>query len=195
MPKRAGWREPDRHTIAPSARECARRIGMNPRTFADFAKGGVVKPRADGRWDTRVVCAALAEHDAAQTTAEVAGGRKAGDALERLRTANAQKAEIELARMRGELIECATVHAAYGEVVAIVRAGLLAMPKLAAVELANQSAAAVERWCDAWARDLARAFEERCAAVKLIAPSSQPVAEGGGESAKRRGRKPREAKR
>ena len=98
------------------------------------------------------------------------GEGRPSDALERLREVRVEIAREELARMRGELIPCATVHGAYGEVVAIVRAGLLTLPKLAAVELANQGPAAIEKWCDRWARDLADTFHERCAAVKLVPP-------------------------
>lgn len=176
MPKRASWKEPEKHTIAPSARECARRIGMNPRTFADLAKGEVVKARADGRWDTRAVCAALAAHDAAQTTAEENPGKKTGEALERLRTANAQIAEIELAKLRGEVIERDAVHVAYGEVVAIVRAGLLAMPKWGAVNLANLSSDKIEVLLDRHVRRIADDFQTRCGEVRLVVPSVAPAA-------------------
>lgn len=97
-------------------------------------------------------------------------GAGASGNLERLRGIRADIAAMELQRMRGELLERGRIHSAFGEVVAIVRAGLLGLPRWGAVNLANLPGEKIETLVDAHVRALADDFQKRCGEVKLTAP-------------------------
>ena len=185
MPARAFWIEPKKHRIVGSAKACALAVQMVPRTFADLVAAKVVAPREDGKFDTRMVSKALREHYAAldamaERRASGAGGSKAqvSDALERQRGLRSDLLELELEAMRGRLVERDAVHAALGEVVAIHRSRLMGLPKLGAVELANQTPAQVEKWLDRWARGFGEEMQATWDRLPFLqaAPQSSPQA-------------------
>lgn len=96
--------------------------------------------------------------------------------LERLRELQGDKAEIELARTRGELVDRDSVHAAFAQVVEIVKADLMALPGWAASELTSLGPEEIEKRLERKTRAIALGFERKCGDVRLIAavPKQEP---------------------
>lgn len=174
MPAKAAWTEPKVHRIVATVAECARLIGMNSRTFHHKLGEGKLHAMKDGRWSTKLVCEQLRAEDAARDAKKAeraaASGGRSSEALERKRQLEGDLMAIQLATKRGKLIERSRVHSAFGEVVAIVRAGLMTLPRWGAVNLANLPAEKIEPQIDQKVRALAEDFQKRCGEVKLTAP-------------------------
>ena len=169
MPARAGWTEPSKHTIQPSARLCAKAIAMNPRTFADFAAIAVVAPRADGRWDTRAVCKALAAHDDAKATVRVTTDPKLSAALERGREVRADLLQLELDTLRGKLMDQDTAFGLYAQMAQLFQTELESLGDKLAVECANQPETFLKRWGDKFGREVGKKLDDRWNSITFVA--------------------------
>lgn len=80
------------------------------------------------------------------------------DELERLRRANASIRELDLARLRGELLRRDDVAAEWRRRVLAVRAKLLALPRTIAGRCANSPAPVVDAEASAIIRDILEEF-------------------------------------
>lgn len=96
--------------------------------------------------------------------------------LERLRELQGDKAEIELARTRGELVDRDSVYAAISQVVEIVKADLMALPGWGASELTSLGPEEIEKRLERKTRAIALGFERKCGDVRLIpaVPKQEP---------------------
>lgn len=68
MPRPLVFFEPKTHRVVKGLTELGRELGMNRVTLHRYNKSGVIKPRKDGQWDTRLVVAALRKQQAALHT-------------------------------------------------------------------------------------------------------------------------------
>lgn len=156
-----------------SVSKLATELGMDRRTIVKRLEG--LKPARDGARGAklfylsdvipRVVDAAVED---AIKNRRVAGGSVDGkelaeemaDAKLRLAVAQADQAEIELRKTKGDLIESERVQGLWENLVTAFRAKLLSLPSRASVQTAGLDPKAVERHIDAMVRE---ALEELAA--------------------------------
>ena len=119
-----------------SATELAAVLGLSARRVRELAEAGVLKRRGRGRYD-----AAEATRDYARHLREVAAGRAAAtggdgglDLVEqraRLAAAQADRAELELAARRGQLVDAEQVKAGFVNMVTTAKTRLMGVPSKA----------------------------------------------------------------
>ena len=99
-------------------------IGISPGNLSEKTRMGLLKPVARGRFLAVESVSAYCEHLRAG-----AGGRgKKSPERERLLAAQAETAELKLAKLRGELVSVDEVEREWSDVLRQVRAELLALP-------------------------------------------------------------------
>jgi phage terminase Nu1 subunit (DNA packaging protein) len=116
-----------------SARELAPLLGITANRLTVLAKDGVIPKQGRAAYPLKDAVRAYVEF-----TRENPGGRKreSSEAKERLTLAQAERAEVALARDRGELLSADEVRAEWLSVVADLKARLLALPNRVAARTA-----------------------------------------------------------
>ncbi len=97
-------------------------LGLTTRTINQLCDSGVVVRISFGRYDLEASVKNYVEKLR----------QKTGNARDRLNNAQAEIAELKLAEQRGELVPAAAVAATWANMLADIRAGLLAVPERAA---------------------------------------------------------------
>jgi len=120
-------------------------LGVTARTVTELARKGVIPRAGRGRWDPGEVVPAYCRH-----LREQAAGRGDGLGLdltaERAKLARAQtaRAELEMARIRGELVDAQAVGLKYTAMVSAAKSKLLAVPSKAKGRLHHLTVADIE---------------------------------------------------
>lgn len=186
MPKQARWKQPDQHEETQSVTRASKVMGMARDTFQNLANAGFIRPNAAGLWDTRLLVDQLAAYQA-EASAKPKGSKGEVDPeLSRLRSANADIKELELASRRGELVDRDAIHVAFSQVVETVKADLLALTAWGAVELASCGSEEIEKRLGRKAAAIALGFERKCGDVRLIAQPKPAKEKATRDSARKR---------
>lgn len=116
-------------------REFAEHVGITQQAVSDLTRRGVLA-KGGSLDDWRL---AYCQHIREQAAGRATGG-DLNLAHERARLAKLQadKVELDLAKMRGDLIPADEVEREWSDIIAAVRARLLALPSQAAAELAGK---------------------------------------------------------
>jgi phage terminase Nu1 subunit (DNA packaging protein) len=120
--------KPPEPSVLVSAGELGKWVNLTARRAQQLAKEGLFGKAAHGKYDLRKCVKAYVKH----LQDRLHGKRDESDVLmrarERLVSAQADKEEMEVARMKGELIAAEEMRAAVGDMVNNCRARLLAVP-------------------------------------------------------------------
>ncbi len=139
--------------------EVANKLGISDRWLRKLVEAGAVKDRSRGAWDALDVAVELLAHEKseiARLNGEIArlngalqrsegSGAVKSDEDARRAKAMADKAEMEVAEMRGELVPADDVADALGAMVQIMKTRLLAVPVKAATRVGAKEVAFAER--------------------------------------------------
>jgi phage terminase Nu1 subunit (DNA packaging protein) len=127
--------------------ECARRIDVSERRFRELVDEGVIDRADKANYDADAVVIRYIRH-----LREVAAGRGGGESQAikadedaRLARARADKAEMELAEARGQLIPADQIGDAVNSAVQIMRTRVLAIPTKAAPLVGAKDIPAAEK--------------------------------------------------
>ena len=133
--KMTTWREPTRHRLFDRLSDVARWLSIPQRTLENWRASGLIEARRDGKWSTRAVWAVAAAKLEAEEERLLAGegeGGEGGPALERWRRAKAEKEELLLAELKGELVRKPSVEIALTRFTETVKSKLVSMINRAA---------------------------------------------------------------
>jgi len=127
--------------------ECAEWLDMSERRFRELLDEGVIARADKGRYELKSVVGQYVRH-----IREVAAGRSGGDeqvsksaADARKMQAQAEKAEIEVAQLRGELIPADQIADVVHAAVQTMKTRLTAIPAKAAVAVGARNVAVAEK--------------------------------------------------
>ena len=162
------FRPPKRHRLCATIAELASAMGMAKRTLENWNVEGRL-PVENGKYSTRKLCAMLEELQDAE-----AERKRASDDAEdwdtRKKAADAQRREIELARMKLDLLTDASVREAFASVFGVVCNGLATLPARIAPVLEGQQREEIERILDAELRSIMGDAERIAETTRLRRP-------------------------
>lgn len=131
-------RLPDGFTL--SSGGLAELIGISPGNLSEKTRMGLLKPVARGRFLAVESVSAYCEH-----LRVGAGGRgKKSPERERLLAAQAETAELKLAKLRGELLDATEVEREWGGLLRQIRAGMLSLSSRLGARIPSLTRAEVE---------------------------------------------------
>lgn len=125
--------------------ECADWLDISERRLRELIDEGVIDRAEKGQYDVKAVV-----QQYVRNLREIAAGRGGGSGTKaedeaRLAKAKADKAEMEAAQMRGELIPADTIAETLQSAVMVMKTRMLAVPPRAASEVGARNVASAEK--------------------------------------------------
>lgn len=147
------WAEPSRHRIVKSIRELAEILGASQRTLARWNTSGDLPKRKDGRYSTKQVCRWLLEREEEIDKSKGYSSQELAEARDKKALIEGQIRELELLRLRRELVTTKSVTLAFDRLCGFVRSGLAGFAEQVAPQCEGLNAtgiqAVIERELDA----------------------------------------------
>jgi hypothetical protein len=171
------WAEPDRHRIVKSIREVAEALSASQRTLARWNTSGDLPRRKDGRYSTKQICKWLLEREEIADREKGHTSRELAEARDKKALIEGKIRELELLRLRRELVTTESVTMAFDRLCGSVRAGLAGFAEQVAPQCEGLNAhgiqAVIERELDALCCEMDANAKEQIAIEVLGSDSAK----------------------